>query len=94
VMNLAHQNVEIRPIPGASPANAGRVASASRPAADQAQSPSQAFLAGTLSRKSYEVLGGIGTLFQSVDRSVTLGKAPETRGSSAAVDTPRQVAMP
>ena len=43
--------------------------------ADQAQAPTQAFLAGTLSRKSYEVLGGIGTLFQSVDRSVTTGKA-------------------
>ncbi len=94
VMNVAHQNLEIRPIPGASPANANRVASANRPAADQAQSPSQAFLAGTLSRKSYEVLGGIGTLFQSVDRSVTTGKPPEAPRSSAAVNTPRQVAMP
>ncbi|MEE1654851.1 PBP1A family penicillin-binding protein [Microvirga sp. CF3062] len=94
VMNVAHQNLEIRPIPGANPANANRVASANRPAADQAQSTSQAFLAGTLSRKSYEVLGGIGTLFQSVDRSVTTGKAPEAPRSSAAVNTPRQVAMP
>jgi penicillin-binding protein 1A len=94
VMNLAHQNLEIRPIPGASPANSHRVASGNRPAADQAQASSQAFLAGTLSRRSYEVLGGIGTLFQSVDRSVTLGKAPEARRNSAAVDTPRQVAMP
>ena len=47
-----------------------------------------------LSRKSYEVLGGIGTLFQSVDRSVSTGKAPEAPRSSAAVNTPRQVAMP
>jgi penicillin-binding protein 1A len=94
VMNVAHQNLEIRPIPGASPANANRVASANRPAADQAQATSQAFLAGTLSRRSYEVLGGIGTLFQSVDRSVTTGKAPEAPRSSAAVATPRQVAMP
>ncbi len=94
VMNLAHQNLEIRPIPGASPANASRVASAKGPAADQAQAPAQAFLAGTLSRRSYEVLGGIGTLFQSVDRSVTTGKAPEAPRSSAAVDARRQVAMP
>ena len=71
-----------------------RVASSSRPTADQAQAGSQAFLTGTLSRKSYEVLGGIGTLFQSVDRSVTTGKAPEAPRSSAAVNTPRQVAMP
>jgi penicillin-binding protein 1A len=94
VMNVAHQNLEIRPIPGASPANANRVASSNRPAADQAQTTSQAFLAGTLSRRSYEVLGGIGTLFQSVDRSVTTGKAPEAPRSSAAVNAPRQVAMP
>jgi penicillin-binding protein 1A len=94
VMNLAHQNLEIRPIPGASPANASRVASAKGPAADQAQAPAQGFLAGTLSRKSYEVLGGIGTLFRSVDRSVTTGKASETPRSSAAVDARRQVAMP
>jgi penicillin-binding protein 1A len=94
VMNLAHQNLEIRPIPGASPANASRVASAKGPAADQAQTPAQSFLAGTLSRKSYEVLGGIGTLFQSVDRSMTTGKAPETPRSSAAGDARRQVAMP
>ncbi|WP_201863614.1 transglycosylase domain-containing protein [Microvirga soli] len=94
VMNVAHQNLEIRPIPGASPANANRVASANRPATDQAQAASQAFLAGTLSRKSYEVLGGIGTLFQSVDRSITTGKAPEAPRNSAAANTSRQVAMP
>jgi len=94
VMNLAHQNLEIRPIPGASPANANRVASASRPSADQAQAPAQGYLAGTLSRRSYEVLGTIGTLFQSVERSVAAGKAPEAPGSSAAVDGRRQVAMP
>ena len=94
VMNLAHQNLEIRPIPGASPANASRVASAGRQTADPAQAPAQGYLAGTLSRRSYEVLGTIGTLFQSVDRSVTTGKAPETPGGSAAADVRRQVAMP
>ncbi|WP_237050293.1 transglycosylase domain-containing protein [Microvirga ossetica] len=94
VMNLAHQNLEIRPIPGASPANANRVASAGRQNADPAQAPAQGYLAGTLSRRSYEVLGTIGTLFQSVDRSVTTGKVPGTPGGSAAADVRRQVAMP
>jgi penicillin-binding protein 1A len=93
VMIFAHQNLEIRPIPGASPANASRVAS-SRPVTDQAQAAAQAFLAGTLSRKSYEVLGGIGSLFQSVERPMTTGKAPEEPRSSAAGDIRRQVAMP
>jgi penicillin-binding protein 1A len=92
VMTVAHQNLEIRPIQGASPSNASRVAS--HPAADQAQTPSQAFLAGTLSRKSYEVLGGIGSLFQSVERPVTTGKAPEEPSSAASVNIRRQVAMP
>ncbi|MBB3018626.1 penicillin-binding protein 1A [Microvirga lupini] len=94
VMTVAHQNLEIRPIPGASPANASRVASAKGPAADQAPTPAQTFLAGTLSRKSYEVLGGIGSLFQSVDRSITTGKAPDAAPSSAAAEGRRQVAMP
>jgi penicillin-binding protein 1A len=94
VMKVAHQNLEIRPIPGASPANANRVASANRPAADQAQSPAQAFLAGTLSRRSYEVLGDISSLFQSVERPLSTGKAPEAPRSSASADVRRQVAMP
>ena len=95
VMEFAHQNLEIRPIPGASPANASRVASTKGQANEQAQTPTQAFLAGTLSRRSYEVLGGIGSLFRSVDRSANnTDKAPETPRSSAAVDGLRQVAMP
>jgi penicillin-binding protein 1A len=94
VMAAAHQNLEIRPIPGASPANASRVASSKGPAADQAQAPAQAYLAGTLSRRSYEVLGDIGSLFQSVERPLSTGKAPEPPRSSASADVRRQVAMP
>jgi len=94
VMAAAHQNLEIRPIPGASPANASRVASSKGPAADQAQAPAQAYLAGTLSRRSYEVLGDIGSLFQSVERPLSTGKAPEAPRSSASADVRRQVAMP
>jgi penicillin-binding protein 1A len=93
-MVAAHQNLEIRPIPGASPANANRVASSKGQAADQAQAPAQAYLAGTLSRRSYEVLGDIGSLFQSVERPLSTGKAPEAPRSSASADARRQVAMP
>ncbi|KLK92728.1 penicillin-binding protein [Microvirga vignae] len=94
VMNYAHQNLEIRPIPGVDSAAFARVATSGRPAADQAQGPSQAFLAGTLSRKSYEVLGNIGSLFQAAERAVTTVKestAPRVTGS---VEASRQVAMP
>ena len=86
VMAVAHQNLEIRPMPGLEPESPGRVASSNRPAADQAQSASQAYLAGTLSRRSYEVLGGIGSLFQSAGQS--------TSTVSQATDPSRQVAMP
>jgi len=86
VMAVAHQNLEIRPMPGLEPESPGRVASSNRPAADQAQSASQAYLAGTLSRRSYEVLGAIGSLFQSAGQS--------TSTVSQATDPSRQVAMP
>ncbi|WP_445501849.1 transglycosylase domain-containing protein [Microvirga sp. G4-2] len=94
VMGFAHQNLEIRPIPGVDSAPFARVAASGRPAADQAQGPSQAFLAGTLSRKSYEVLGNIGSLFQAAERTMTTVKestAPRVTGS---VEASRQVAMP
>ncbi|WP_134497611.1 transglycosylase domain-containing protein [Microvirga pakistanensis] len=94
VMQLAHQNLEIRPIPGVDPAPFARVATSGRPAADQAQGPSQAFLAGTLSRKSYEVLGGIGTLFQSAERSISTVKESNVPRSTGSVEASRQVAMP
>ncbi|MXQ14483.1 PBP1A family penicillin-binding protein [Microvirga makkahensis] len=94
VMDFAHQNLEIRPIPGVDPAPFARVATSGRPAADQAQGPSQAFLAGTLSRKSYEVLETIGNLFQSAERSISTAKESNIPRVTGSVETPRQVAMP
>ncbi len=99
VMAVAHQNLEIRPIPGVDAGAYARVASAGKPAADQAQGSSQAFLAGTLSRKSYEVLGNIGSLFQAAERPLSASKGttqPGTTGSvdASGTDRPRQVAMP
>jgi hypothetical protein len=40
------------------------------------------------------VLGDIGSLFQSVERPLPTGKAPEAPRSSASADVRRQVAMP
>jgi len=94
VMNFAHQNLEIRPIPGVDSAPFARVATSGRPAADQAQGPSQPFLAGTLSRKSYEALGGINALFQAAERTVSTVKESSTDGTTGSVGTSRQVAMP
>lgn len=97
VMTVAHQNLEIRPLPGLEPEGAARVAASSKPAADQPQSQSQAFLAGTLSRRSYEVLGGIGTLFKSAERPAAAPKEAEAQSSAAttgSVGAPRKVAMP
>jgi penicillin-binding protein 1A len=94
VMAFAHQNLEIRPIPGVDSAAFARVATSARPAADQAQGPSQTFLAGTLSRKSYDVLGTIGTLFRSAERTASTVKESSAEGVTGSVDTPRQLAMP
>ncbi|WP_414471698.1 transglycosylase domain-containing protein [Microvirga sp. M2] len=94
VMDFAHQNLEIRPIPGVDPGPFARVATSSRPAADQAQGPTSAFLAGTLSRKSFEVLGGIGTLFQSAERSISTAKESGVPRMTGSVEASRQVAMP
>ena len=96
VMEFAHQNLEIRPIPGVDSAPFARVAKAGRPAADQVQGPSQAFLAGTLSRRSYEVLGSIGTLFQSAGRTISTSTAKESSVPriTGSVEASRQVAMP
>jgi penicillin-binding protein 1A len=93
VMNFAHQNLEIRPIPGVDSAPFARVARSGRPAADQAQDP-QAFLAGTLSRKSYEVLGNIGALFQSAESAMPTAKESSAPRVTGSVEAPRQVAMP
>jgi penicillin-binding protein 1A len=98
IMAVAHQNLEIRPIPGVDSAAFDRVASAGKPAADQVQGQSQAFLAGTLSRKSYEVLGNIGSLFQAAERPLSASSGTATPGTTGSVeagqDRPRQVAMP
>ncbi|MBF9232042.1 transglycosylase domain-containing protein [Microvirga alba] len=88
VMGVAHQNLELRPIPGLEPENSARVASAGETTPDQ-QAQSQAYLAGILSRRAFDVLGDIGTLFKSAERPTS------SEGSrTSAASSPRQVAMP
>jgi penicillin-binding protein 1A len=94
VMAFGHQNLEIRPIPGVDPESAPKVAATDRPG-EQPAAAAQAYLAGTLSRRSYEVLGSIGTLLKS---AATNPASPERQAEKEPGATgspkPRQVAMP
>ncbi|WP_230531876.1 transglycosylase domain-containing protein [Microvirga roseola] len=98
VMTVAHQNLEIRPMPGLEPDGAAKVASSNGKSVDQTSSIAQSYLAGTLSRRSYEVLGDLGNLFQSAARSApTISAADTSRASAPATESVaavRQVAMP
>ncbi len=63
VMAPAHQGIEIKPLPGFESDKAGaRNAQAAAPTAPPPGAP-----AGALSRRSFEVLGGLGNLFRSVE---------------------------
>jgi penicillin-binding protein 1A len=89
VMTFAHQNLETRPIPGLSP-EGPKVAA--KPAAQGAVVDlSAAPASGALSRRSYEVIGGIGDLLKRAERPVptltTLSGSPR-----AAVDLPSTTA--
>jgi penicillin-binding protein 1A len=89
VMAFAHQNLEPRPIPGLSP-EGPKVAA--KPAAqgavvDLSASPAS----GALSRRSYEVIGGIGDLLKRTERPVpTLTRIPGS--ARAAADLPATTA--
>jgi penicillin-binding protein 1A len=70
VMAFAHQNAEIRPIPYLAPDGSQMVAGA------KSGAPSGRFevittgtIPGALSRRSFEVIGGIGELFRNVERA-------------------------
>jgi len=96
VMTVAHQNIELRPMPGLEPEGSRVASKAGQPTADQ-QAASQAYLAGTLSRRSYEVLGSIGALFQSADRpaaTVTEPVPPHAAAAGNVANASRRVAMP
>nr|WP_255616511.1 PBP1A family penicillin-binding protein [Microvirga puerhi] len=98
VMAFAHQNLEIRPLPGLEQTGNAKVAVANRGAADDSSAAQQqAYLAGTLSRRSFEVLGSIGNLFQSAVGPAAATKqdplrTSETRDTTASAS--RRFAMP
>jgi penicillin-binding protein 1A len=96
VMTVAHQNLEIRPLPGVDPAAPTVAAKPGSPAEQQATA--QAYLAGTLSRRSFDVLGDIGNLFKSAERPAAAAREAEAARTQAAArpaaSAARQVAMP
>jgi penicillin-binding protein 1A len=87
VMTVAHQNMELRPIPGLSPDPTMPVAFASgrSQAAQGAADPNatSSLTTGTLSRRSYDVIDGIGDLFRSVDRPGQAQQTGLSTGSTA-----------
>jgi penicillin-binding protein 1A len=97
VMAFAHQNLEIRPIPGvqdSGPAVAfasGR-SPASAPANAQPAAPQLA--PGTLSRRSFEVIDGIGDLFRRVERPDPAAALDPSRGAGREPAAGQRVAMP
>jgi penicillin-binding protein 1A len=88
VMTLAHQNTELRPIPGVPPfgAAAPAVAKGKTPPAQTgaiAEVPRPASVPGSLSKRSFEVIGGLGELMRSAERgpAVTSSFAPPARAA-------------
>ncbi len=100
-MAFAHQNLEIRNIPGvAEPGQNVAFASNRSPAATNsvAQPSAPVTAPGTLSRRSYEVIGGIGDLFRKVDRVGQPAAASEpSRAQNQGAQAPAtgaRIAMP
>ncbi len=103
VMSVAHQNLELRPIPGLSPDPSMPMAFASgrSQASSGTGDPSatSALTTGTLSRKSYDVIDGIGELLRRVDRLPAgqqsgLPAAPANTPATAERAAANRVAMP
>jgi penicillin-binding protein 1A len=66
VLDFAHQGIEIRPIPGLDNSKpAGVAAAKAAPAAAPGSGP--VLSAATMSRRSFEVIGGITDMFRAVD---------------------------
>jgi penicillin-binding protein 1A len=99
VMDFAHKNIEIRPIPYLTPEGGQMVAGTGRGATSQGGqiqatgtiTPST----GALSRRSFEAIGGIGSLFRKVERpsaSLEVLPAPTpVRAQANAAGGPRAV---
>ncbi|WP_046863718.1 transglycosylase domain-containing protein [Microvirga massiliensis] len=98
VMSFAHQNLEIRPIPGLGSDGAASVASASGKSSgsnSDANAGGSSLSSGTLSRRSFDVLGSIGSLFHRL-QSPPPPPAPARSPQAQADPEPqhRRMAMP
>jgi penicillin-binding protein 1A len=68
VMDFAHQGIEFRPLAGVDSSRPTQVASAGRaPAAARPEGAGPAISAATMSRRSFEVIGGLTDMFRSVE---------------------------
>jgi penicillin-binding protein 1A len=98
VMSFAHQNLEIRPLPGLGSDGAASLASASGKNSgsnSDANAGGSSLSSGTLSRRSFDVLGSIGSLFHRL-QSPPPSPAPARSPQAQADPEPqhRRVAMP
>jgi penicillin-binding protein 1A len=71
VMAFAHQNIDIRPIPYL--ADGGPAVAGAKPAPGKLEVTTTGTVPGALSRRSFEVIGGMGELFRAVERAPAPG---------------------
>ncbi len=69
VMDFAHQGVEIRPIPGLDGSKPVQVASLGKPPAAGRPEGGPTISAATMSRRSFEVIGGLTDMFRAVEEA-------------------------
>ena len=92
VMAFAHQNLELKPIPGLDAGPAVAFASArAQPSTQAPGATAPAVVPGSLSRRSYEVIDGIGTLFR---RTGTGTEGARAANDGAGPPAGARVAMP
>ncbi|MGY2049990.1 transglycosylase domain-containing protein [Methylobacterium sp. JK268] len=92
VMAPAHQGIELKPLPGFEGDKPGAVAANKAPAPT---APPPGAPPGALSRRSFEVLGGIGGLFRTVEPGRSALREVRTTGSFAQGEAPRgRIATP
>ncbi|MBM6592402.1 transglycosylase domain-containing protein [Microvirga pudoricolor] len=72
VMSFAHQNLELRPLPGVEPEKGRGGAVAASQQNNGGQAASQTMLTGTLSRRSYDMLEDLGDLFRGVGSTASV----------------------
>ncbi|KAA2236340.1 PBP1A family penicillin-binding protein [Salinarimonas soli] len=90
IMDFAHQGIELKPLPGVEPMKAGQqVASAGKAApAARAEGAGPQISAATMSRRSFEVIGGLTDMFRSVEVPKPAAAAPANGRRTTALVPP------